>query len=280
MGKELTFDQVKATLGESTAQEWQQKRQLQAGVFNATSGLDVMSASEMQSHLQALEPKAGASGFTDQATIHDTAQKEAQRILKQRKEDPALAVDNAFDELKPLREKAYEGDLVAMEEMIKGRLEAQEALGISDYAKAPLTNSEALSLLAPLPDHPTKDEWLAEAAKWDRIYGPYSDEVQDQLLHSKGVPKAILEEARAYLKNQQMGNRPSRLETKAADAKASAFEPEQAMNGWAYNKVQEQAAYNEEVDDLQSRRDQRGRAVSHSNGPLTLYGRTQLQLPH
>ena len=272
--EELTFDQVKGVLGEEFATNWQHNRQIQADLFRATSGIDVMSASDMQAHLQGLEPKAGTSGFTDQMAIHDTAQKEAQRILKQRKEDPALAVDSAFDELKPLREKAYEGDLVAMEEMIKGRLEAQEALGISDYAKAPLTNSEALSLLAPLPDHPTKEEWLAEAAKWDRIYGPYSDEVQDQLLHSKGVPKAILEEARAYLKNQLMGNRPSRLETKAADAKASAVEPEQAMNGWAYNKVQEQAAYNEDVDDLKSRRDQRGRAIPFEQPADTLWPNT------
>lgn len=273
-GQELSFDQVKSTLGEEFATKWQHDRQIASRVYNATSGLDVMSSTEMLTHLQALEPKAGASGFTDQATIHDTAQKEAQRILKQRKEDPALAVDNAFDELQPIREQAYEGDLVAIEELIKGRLDAQEAIGISDYAKAPLTNSEALSLLAPLPDHPTKEEWLAEAAKWDRIYGPYSDEVQDQLLHSKGVPKAILEEARAYLKNQQMGNRPSRLETKAADAKASAVEPEQAMNGWAYNKVQEQAAYNEEVDDLQSRRDQRGRAIPFERPADTLWPNT------
>ena len=270
----LTFDQVKGVLGEELATNWQHNRQRQADLFKATSGLDVMSASDMQAHLQGLEPKAGTSGYTDQMAVHDTAQKEAQKILKQRKEDPALAVDSAFDELKPLRQKAYEGDLVAMEEMIKGRLEAQEALGISDYAKAPLTNSEALSLLAPLPDHPTKEEWLAEAAKWDRIYGPYSDEVQDQLLHSKGVPKAILEEARAYLKNQLMGNRPSRLETKAADAKASAVEPEQAMNGWAYNKVQEQAAYNEEIDDLQSRRDQRGRAIPFERPADTLWPNT------
>lgn len=270
-GEELTFNQVKAALGEGTAQEWQQKRQLQAGIFNATTGLDLMPATEMVGHLAALEPKAGASGYTDQATIHDTAQKEAQKILKRRKEDPALAVDVAFDDLKPIREQAYQGDPVAMEELIKGRLEAQEALGISDYAKAPLTNSEALALLAPLPDHPTRQEWLSEAAKWDRFYGPYAAEVQEQLLHSKGVPKAILEEARAYLKDQPIGNRPSLLQTKAADQKAAAVQSEEAMNGWVQRKVTEQRSYNQQVDVASSARDQRGRKVDQALPPKVMW---------
>nr|WP_321457229.1 phage tail tip lysozyme [uncultured Cohaesibacter sp.] len=270
-GKGLTFDEVKSTLGPETAAKWQEQRRINAGIFNATTGLDVMSSSEMMAHLEGLEPKAGASGFVDQATIHDAAQKRARSILEQRREDPAQAVDEAFDDLAPLREQAYDGDPVAMESLIKGRLDAQEAIDIPDYAKAPLTNEEALALLAPLPDHPTRQEWLAEAAKWDRFYGPYADEVQKQLLHSKGVPKAILEEAHAYLKDQPIGNRPSLLQTKAADQKAAAVQSEEAMNGWAQRKVAEQRSYNQQADAASSARDHRGRKAEQALPPKVMW---------
>ncbi|SFP13276.1 hypothetical protein SAMN04488056_12336 [Cohaesibacter marisflavi] len=230
-GEELTFDQVKATLGEGTAQEWQQKRQLQAGIFNATTGLDLMPATEMVGHLAALEPKAGASGYTDQATIHDTAQKEAQKILKRRKEDPALAVDVAFDDLKPIREQAYQGDLVAMEELIKGRLDAQEALGISDYAKAPLTNSELQVIAQPVAGAVDRQTWDQLFAKIDESYGPYADEVMTQILHWKGLHKEAATVATSMLRQTKLGERQSRLDAKSSDQKMGALETETAMDG-------------------------------------------------
>ena len=230
-GQELSFDQVKSTLGEEFATKWQHDRQIASGIYNATASLDVMSASEIVAHIQGLEPKAGASGFTDQATIHDTAQKEAQRILKQRKEDPALAVDNAFDELQPIREQAYEGDPVAMEELIKGRLDAQEAIGISDYAKAPLTNSELQIISAPVAGAVDRQTWDQLFSKVDETYGPYADEVMTQILHWKGLHKEAATVATSMLRQVKLGERPSRLVAKTSDQKMGALETETAMDG-------------------------------------------------
>ncbi|SFO77962.1 hypothetical protein SAMN04488056_112170 [Cohaesibacter marisflavi] len=229
--EELTFDQVKGVLGEEFATNWQHNRQIQADLFKATSGLDVMSASDMQAHLQGLEPKAGTSGFTDQMAIHDTAQKEAQRILKQRKEDPALAVDNAFDELQPIREQAYEGDPVAMEELIKGRLEAQEAIGISDFAKAPLTNSELASVAMPVAKSTDRQVWQDLFGKLDSVYGIYADEVMSQILNWKGLRKEAAEVATAYLRKTQLGQVPSRREIAAANETVEQSLPAQALEG-------------------------------------------------
>ena len=280
-GEELTFDQVKATLGESTAQQWQQKRQLQAGVFNATSGLDVMSASEMQSHLQALEPKAGASGFTDQATIHDTAQKEAQRILKQRKEDPALAVDNAFDELQPIREQAYEGDPVAMEELIKGRLDAQEAIGISDYAKAPLTNSELASVAMPVAGEVDRQTWNEMFAQLNETYGPYADEVMAQILHWKGLHKDVAAAVTQYMEHAALGQKPSRIQGNAQVQKIDAVTSEQAMKG-GFGAVQWKAIPNyEQINLLLSNPDLSGRFDDKFGaGASVFYSNAQEQSRH
>lgn len=248
-GTELDYEQVKAVLGETVATNWQHDRQVQAGIYNATAGLDVMSSTEMLNHLEALEPKAGSPGFTDQAAIRDATQKEATRILKQRKEDPAGAVDAAFDELQPLREKAYQGDLVALEEMIKGRLEAQAAIGIPDYAKAPLTNSELASVAMPVAGSVDRQTWNELFSTLDDTYGPYADEVMTQILHWKGLYRESAAMASAMLRNTKLGQKPSRIEAQSQGQKLNAITSEQAMNG-GFDAVQWKATPNYKQIDL------------------------------
>nr|WP_321482720.1 phage tail tip lysozyme [uncultured Cohaesibacter sp.] len=280
-GQELSFDQVKSTLGEEFATKWQHDRQIASGIYNATASLDVMSASEMQSHLQALQPKAGASGFTDQATIHDTAQKEAQRILKQRKEDPALAVDNAFDELQPIREQAYEGDPVAMEELIKGRLDAQEAIGISDYAKAPLTNSELASVAMPVAGEVDRQTWNEMFAQLNETYGPYADEVMAQILHWKGLHKDVAAAVTQYMEHAALGQKPSRIQGNAQVQKIDAVTSEQAMKG-GFGAVQWKAIPNyEQINLLLSNPDLSGRFDDKFGaGASVFYSNAQEQSRH
>ena len=248
-GTELDYEQVKAVLGETVATNWQHDRQVQAGIYNATAGLDVMSSTEMLNHLEALEPKAGSPGFTDQAAIRDAAQKEATRILKQRKEDPALAVDHAFDDLRALREKAYQGDPVALEEMIKGRLEAQAAIGIPDYAKAPLTNSELASVAMPVAGSVDRQTWNELFSTLDDTYGPYADEVMTQILHWKGLHKEVAGAVTGYLRNTKLGQKPSRIEAQSQGQKLNAITSEQAMNG-GFDAVQWKATPNYKQIDL------------------------------
>ena len=138
---------------------------------------------------------------------------------------------NAFDELQPIREQAYEGDPVAMEELIKGRLEAQEAIGISDYAKAPLTNSELQIIAAPVAGAVDRQTWDQLFSKIDETYGPYADEVMTQILHWKGLHKEAATVATSMLRQVKLGERPSRLVAKSFDQKMGALETETAMDG-------------------------------------------------
>ena len=231
-GEDLTFDKVKATLGEATARDWQRNRTIQSDTFKATNDLDLLPIHQMMARLQSLEPDAGSQGYADKATVYAAAQKEIQRISKLRKDDPARAVDAAFEkQLDPLREQAYGGDLVAMEELIKGRLDAQDTIGIPDYAQAPLTNSELEALATPMVGELDRKSWTDMFAKLDEIYGPFSDDVMAQMLQRKGLHKDAADMATGLLRSEKLGDRPSRLETRTQQEKLDASSGDVAMSG-------------------------------------------------
>ncbi|WP_180966796.1 hypothetical protein [Cohaesibacter celericrescens] len=230
-GDELSFDEVKSVLGIDAANEWQRKRQIQTASFNAVTGLDLLPVNEMMTRLEGLEPKPGSAGYVDQMAIVKAATTEAKRIATLRKEDPAEAVDQAFDELQPLKEQAYGGDLAAMEQLINGRMDAQETLGISDYSKAPLTNVELEAIARPLAGEVDKQAWLEMAFKLDQTYGPNADEVMAQIMRWKGMHKDVAAAATGYLRKLSLGEQPSRLEAKSQGEKLGALTSEQAMDG-------------------------------------------------
>jgi hypothetical protein len=235
-GSELTFDQVSAVLGKDRATEWERKRDIGSASYQAISGLDVLPADEIAQQLQKLDPEPGSKGYVDQLEIMSNANKAAQQILKLRKSDPAQAVDEAFDELAPLKDEAMDGDLASLEELIKGRFDAQEALGIPDHAQAPLTLSELTALAEPVAKDPEKQAWLDLAGKIDQTYGPFADEVIIQVMRWKGLHKDVAEAAVGHLRNIELGKKPSRLEARTIEDKAQASSAIQSLEG-QYDQV-------------------------------------------
>ncbi|SNZ20953.1 phage tail tip lysozyme [Cohaesibacter gelatinilyticus] len=235
-GAELTFDQVSSILGKERATEWDRKRDISAASYQAISGLDVLPADEIAEQLQKLEPKPGIKGYVDQLEILSNANKAAQQILKLRKSDPAQAVDEAFDELVPLKDEAMDGDLASLEELIKGRFDAQEVLGIPDKTQAPLTLSELTALAEPVAKDPDKQTWLDLAGKIDQTYGPFADEVMIQVMRWKGLHKDVAEAAVGHLRNIELGKKPSRSEARTIEDKAQASSATQSLEG-QYDQV-------------------------------------------
>ncbi|SNY93503.1 hypothetical protein SAMN04515647_3800 [Cohaesibacter sp. ES.047] len=269
-GEELNFDQVKATLGEEAATDWQRKRQVQTATFDATAGLDLLPTDEILMKLDGLEPEPGSLGYVDQVAVLNATKAEAKRITKLRKEDPAEAVDQAFEDLKGLKQQAYDGDPVALEELIKGRLDAQASLDIPEAAQAVLTNGELGRILEGLPDEADKAEWMKLAKSFDQTFGPYSGDVMTQVFQSKGLHRDLVNAAKAYLKDWE-GEGPSLSEQKAIGEKAEAATADQAMNGWAAMKMQQQSQYDDVIEANSKARDQRGRKVERPAPPEVLW---------
>lgn len=235
-GAELTFDQVSSILGKERATEWERKRDIDSASYQAISGLDVLPADEIAQQLQKLDPEPGSKGYVDQLEIMSNATKAAQQILKHRKSDPAQAVDEAFEELIPLKDEAMDGDMASLEELIKGRFDAQETLGIPDHAQAPLTLSELTALAEPVAKDPDKQTWLDLASNIDQTYGPFADEVIIQVMRWKGLHKDVAEAAVGHLRNIELGKKPSRLEARTVEDKAQASSAVQSLEG-QYDQV-------------------------------------------
>lgn len=230
-GQELTFDQVSAVLGKERATEWERERDIGAATYQATVGMDVMPIDQMMDHLEGLEPKPGSEGYADQLLVLDAARKRGQQLAQLRKEDPALAVDQAFDELEPLREAAYDGDLAAMEQLISSRLDAQEAIGISELASAPLTNAELVAIAQPVAGHVEKHVWQDLFVELEGAYGIHADDVMKQIMGWKGLHKGVREAATGYMRKAALGQGVSRTDTLLLQEEAQIAAMEQAMDG-------------------------------------------------
>lgn len=140
-------------------------------------------------------------------------------------------MEQAFDDLEQLKEAAYEGDLSALEALIKGRLDAQASIEIPEYGRQPLTNAELESLARPLIGELDRTDWIQMARKVDQTYGPFADEVMAQLVEWKGLGKDASSAAVQYLKSLKMGEQPSRIDSKGQATSLDAGAANDAMAG-------------------------------------------------
>ncbi len=230
-GEELEYDQVQSMLGEEAANQWKTEREVQHKTFQAISGMDIMSAAEMEDHLESLQPAPGQSGYLDQINVANEAQRTAIRLQKLRQKDPAQAVDDAFDELQELKDQAQEGNPVALEELIKERLEAQAALDIPELVHNPLTLAELEVEARPLSTMTKREEYKALEAKLNETYGPYADEVMIQMLQWKGLHRSQAKIAASFVKRMTLGEGKGRPGEKKLEEDAKVLEADMAMDG-------------------------------------------------
>ncbi len=228
---DLTPERVQSLLGDDGLQKWQEKREFAGRVFDATNGMNTQSATDIAERLAMIEPKPGTPGYAEDLEIYTAAQKQAAAVIKERSADPALSVQKAFPEVQAAADAADPQDPASMQSLVAARINAQKAIGISDFEQSPLTADEARSLARPVSAQ--ADPRLASQTMMDTVtqiqqtYGPYADQVVSQMLASQGVSKEMAGLGAGYFRRLMKNQGPTTAdkrqgqvisETDAADA--------------------------------------------------------------
>lgn len=145
-GRPLDEDVVRAALGEEATAKWLTARSHSQRIYASTADMAVMSEAEIAARVNGLAPQAGQEGFAEAQAFQIAAAKEAERIIKARRDDPAAAVDAAFPSVKAAREGLDFSQPETFRHLVEERVKAQTSLGIAENEQYPLTRSEAQGL--------------------------------------------------------------------------------------------------------------------------------------
>jgi hypothetical protein len=225
------LDPVKVgqVLGAEKLADWQIKRERAGRIYDATSGMETQTAEDITERLALLTPKAGSVGFAEQADVFEAAQKKASAVLKARADDPATAVEKAFPEVKQLASEANPQDPASMQALVSARLEAQDAIGVADLAREPLTVAEAKNLARPVSlqqDPKAQSDAIMQLVSQVSIaYGPHAERVLSQVLSVQGIDKEMARNAAAQFRRLSKGGAVTtsdRRQSKVLDETAAA----------------------------------------------------------
>jgi hypothetical protein len=238
-GAPLSFDTVKNVLGEAEALQWTEQRTDAQAVFSATHGMKALPDEEIEKRLQQLEPVSGAAGYARDRMVYDTAEKQANAILKQRRDDPAGAAEQAFADTAKIEDPL---------ERVKARLKAQDALGIQPLQRQPLTNAEAgaladrIQLVEADPDA-LNAEMRGMMDDVQKTYGTYADEVVAQVLRQRGLRRDTSMIGASLMRELNIGVLPARDDVRsyinaqrrdmAADAMDGTPQKTKMLSRWA-----------------------------------------------
>lgn len=218
-GLDLDPERVRAAFGEGKALQWQQERDRNQRIWAATSGLSSMPSTEIERHIESLLPKSAQEGFADQGAVYETARKEADRILKLRREDPAQAAMEIREIAETFR-NLPQGDAKAYQAAIGARMAAQDALGIPKEAQSPITKQEAIVLTAPLRRTLPGQERAALTQIATDIkdrYGEHADSAFEYALRAHKVDDETAKAAARVMKKLGLGQLPEREDLRQVD---------------------------------------------------------------
>lgn len=225
----LDATKVGQLLGPDKLEAWQFKRAQAGRVYDATSNMETQTAEDITERLALLTPKAGAVGYAEQANIFDAAQKRASAVLKARADDPAAAVEKAFPNVKQLADDADPQDPASMQALVAARLEAQDAIGVPELARDPLTVAEAKNLARSVrlqQDPRLQADAITQLVdQVSAAYGPHADRVLTQVLGVQGIDKEMARNAAAQFRRLSKGGAVTtsdRRQTKVLDETAAA----------------------------------------------------------
>lgn len=203
----LTEDKVKQVLGEDRMIAWKRERDAAQGFHAATSRFATLRDSEIEAQLESLRPKAGQSGFAIASQYFEAAQKKAEQTRKVRAEDPAASVGDATS----VKAAGKDADLTRPQSLTalgKARIAAQEAVGIPDEDRTPITRREATMLMQGIrrASPGGEREALTSTAEFMReAFGQDADRAFKYALRVAGVDQSVREQAGAVLKNLGLG---------------------------------------------------------------------------
>lgn len=203
--------QVDELLGPGAIDEWQAKREVASRLWGATAGMETETPDQISARLATLEPKPGTEGFRDQEQIFQAATRKADAVLKARADDPAAAAEAAFPDVAQLASDADPQDPASVQAVVAARLQAQDALGLDEFARKPLKKAEALALARPVTmQHDPRAQAQAMAELVDQVnvaYGPHADAVLRQVLEAKGMDKDMAAHGAALFARLQRSGR-------------------------------------------------------------------------
>lgn len=145
-GQETNRDDIARILGPVAALEHAQEQEAARQLHDMTIGFQSMTPEAIADQLKAVRPEPGSEGYADGQELFLAAQKRAQREIELRDSDPAAAVDRSFP---TLEEQRVDTDLQDPEQLAAlgtARLAHQEAIGIEESRRNPLTAREAAAI--------------------------------------------------------------------------------------------------------------------------------------
>lgn len=107
---------------------------------------------DLDRRLAQLRPKEGSHHIAEQQEVYEKAEKRVEKLLEQRRTDPAAAVAGT-PQVKGVTDKLENGQPKNQAEafqLVNARLNSQRLLGIAPQNQRPLTNAEAKRLAQPL----------------------------------------------------------------------------------------------------------------------------------
>lgn len=187
---DLTPDRVAKAYGPQAQAEFIQNRQLAQRYYDATGDWDKMPADQIPARVEMLKPQPGSDGYAAAEKYYETAQKHAQQLLDARFNDPAGAVEKD-PAVVVARQAVKLGDSSSFMGVIKARLAAQDAIGIPDAAKSPITEAEAKHFAAMMRPVSTSQADVQEQSKVlegiakqvQDSYGPYAQSAMTHILY-------------------------------------------------------------------------------------------------
>ncbi|WP_057464467.1 hypothetical protein [Pseudovibrio sp. POLY-S9] len=232
-GEDLSLEQVSSVVGEVAAEQWLDGREDARKYFDATTGMAQLPTADIMGRLTELEPVAGASDYARQEALYGSVAKAAKALVKLRGSDPALAAEQAFEELQDTKASVIEGDPESFQNLINERMEAQEAMGLPEAARAPLTKVEVKDVLYGFADFVAEEKPDLESYA-DALYGQFgghTEEVLEQMAESRGLDTMSRRYILAVMRTVKEGSAPLRSDV---DALEQAMEIEKANRavGW------------------------------------------------
>ncbi len=226
-GEDLSLDQVSSVVGEVAAEQWLDGREDARKYYEATTGMAQLPTSDIMGRLAELEPVAGASDYARQEALYGSVAKAAKALVKLRSTDPALAAEQAFEELQDIKASVIEDDRASVQVLITERMNAQEAMGLPEAARAPLTKAEIKDVLYGFADFVVSDQPDLKGYA-DELYGQFGEhtgDVLEQMAESRGLDTMARRFLLGIMREVKEGNSPARSDVEHL---ANAIEIEKA----------------------------------------------------
>lgn len=201
-----------------------------AADFNAAK---TMPYDEQRAVLDRMAPQSDRPGFAAAAQRYQKFQASLDKINKHRAEDPAGSV-NDDDAVKAAQAQYDPKKPETFHALVAARLAAQEARGIDDFSRSPMTRGETMALSVPLQRMLPGQETTTLRAVADEVqkrYGDNADKAFEYLLRQHKLDADSARRAVPIIKNLAAGQTPGTPITRSYDQASELGNAEKAVAG-------------------------------------------------